>query len=92
VEAAPVDELDEAKAAGARIVDVRTPAEFEQGHVPGSLNLPLDQLMARMGELDPEETLLLCCASGGRSAMAKLVLDREGYRRTLNAGPWTRLL
>jgi len=87
-----VDELDELKAAGAQIVDVRTTAEFAEGNVPGSLNIPLDQLQARVGELDPAKPLLLCCASGGRSGMAKQFLDREGFVLTRNAGPWTRLM
>lgn len=87
-----MDDLDELKAAGAPVVDVRTPAEFEQGHVPGSRNIPLDQLVARMGEIDPAGPVLLCCASGGRSGMAKQMLEREGYAGVHNAGPWTRLL
>jgi len=87
-----VDELDELKAAGAPVVDVRTPAEFLQGHVPGSVNIPLDQFQLRMAEIDPARPVLLCCASGGRSGMAKQMLEREGYTQVHNAGPWTRLL
>ena len=87
-----MDELDELKAAGALIVDVRTPAEFETGHVPGSVNIPLDQFQARMGEIDPHKPVLLCCASGGRSGMARQMLEREGHAQAHNAGPWTRLL
>jgi rhodanese-related sulfurtransferase len=92
VEAPIVDELDDLKAAGAQLVDVRTPAEFAQGHAPGTLNIPLDEFVARVEELDPTQPVILCCASGGRSGMAKQVLDRAGFSRTLNAGPWTRLL
>jgi rhodanese-related sulfurtransferase len=87
-----LDDLDRLKAEGAPIVDVRTPAEFLQGHVPGSVNIPLDQFQARMGEIDRARPVLLCCASGGRSGMAKQMLEREGYAQVLNAGPWTRLL
>ncbi len=87
-----MDELDELKAAGAPVVDVRTPAEFLQGHVPGSVNIPLDQFQLRMAEIDPARPVLLCCASGGRSGMAKQMLEREGYTQVHNAGPWTRLL
>ena len=87
-----MDDLDALKAAGALIVDVRTPAEYEQGHVPGSVNLPLDQFLARMTEIDRNQPVLLCCASGGRSGMAKQALEREGYQQAHNAGPWTRLL
>jgi phage shock protein E len=91
VEDPTVGELEELKAAGAQIVDVRTPAEFEQGHVPGSVNIPLDQVMARMLEIDRSRPVLLCCASGGRSGMAKQMLEREGYAQAHNAGPWTNL-
>lgn len=87
-----MDELDALKAAGALVVDVRTPGEFETGHVPGSLNIPLDQLPARVSEIDPAQPVLLCCASGGRSAQACRFLASQGYTRTLNAGPWTRLI
>ena len=87
-----MDELDQLKADGAPVVDVRTPAEFVQGHVPGSVNIPLDQLQARIAEIDRTRPVLLCCASGGRSGMAKQFLEREGYTRVYNAGPWTRLM
>ena len=86
-----MDDLDALKAAGAQIVDVRTPEEFAQGHVPGSLNIPLDQLQARLAEIDRDGPVLLCCASGGRSGMARQFLEREGFQQAVNAGPWTRL-
>jgi rhodanese-related sulfurtransferase len=80
-----MDELQALKAAGAPVVDVRTPAEFAQGHVPGSLNIPLDQLEARMGEIDLARPVLLCCASGARSAMAKAMLEKAGHAQAHNA-------
>ena len=86
-----MEDLLALKAAGAPIVDVRTPAEFAQGHVAGSRNIPLDQFQARMSEIDPEQPVLLCCASGGRSGMAKQLLEKAGYQQVHNAGPWTRL-
>jgi rhodanese-related sulfurtransferase len=86
-----MEDLMALKAAGAQIVDVRTPAEFTQGHVPGSVNIPLDQFQARIPEIDPARPVLLCCASGGRSGMAKTILDKIGYQQVHNAGPWTRL-
>jgi rhodanese-related sulfurtransferase len=86
-----MEDLMSLKAAGALIVDVRTADEFAQGHVPRSLNIPLDQVQARMGEIDRDRPVLLCCASGGRSGMAKQILDRAGYQQVHNAGPWTRL-
>ena len=86
-----MDDLMALKAAGTKIVDVRTPEEYANGHVIGSVNIPLDQFQARMGEIDLAKPVLLCCASGGRSGMAKQILDRMGHTQAHNAGPWTRL-
>jgi rhodanese-related sulfurtransferase len=86
-----MEDLMALKAGGAQIVDVRTPAEFAQGHVRESRNIPLDQFLARIQEIDPARPVLLCCASGGRSGMAKTILDKAGYQQVHNAGPWTRL-
>lgn len=77
-------------ARGAQKVDVRTPGEFRGGSAPGTLNIPLDQLSARLTELDPAKPVLVCCASGSRSAMAASLLKRKGFE-AVNAGPWTRL-
>jgi rhodanese-related sulfurtransferase len=79
------------RARGARIVDVRTPAEFAGGHLPGAVNIPIQELAARQGELPREVPLLLCCASGSRSAMGVALLKRAGFQDVHNAGPWTRL-
>jgi rhodanese-related sulfurtransferase len=86
-----MEDLMALKAAGAQIVDVRSPGEFVQGHVAGSRNIPLDQVQARLPEIDPSRPVLLCCASGGRSGMAKLILDKAGFQQVHNAGSWTRL-
>ena len=71
----------------AQIIDVRTPGEFAGGHAPGSLNIPLDQLEARLGDLDKERPVILCCATGARSGLATRFLQSLGYDAT-NAGPW----
>ena len=85
-------DLHELKGAGALVVDVRTPGEFQSGNIPGSVNIPLDQLLARLDELDPAKPILLCCASGGRSGMARAALEKEGFAQAHNAGAWTNLL
>ncbi len=74
----------------AQRVDVRTPAEFASAHAPGSVNIPLDQLTRRAQELDKSRPVLLCCASGSRSAMATSLLKAQGFE-AVNAGPWSRL-
>lgn len=87
-----VENMNELKAKGALIVDVRTSAEFAQGNAPGSLNIPLDELTQRMEELDRRKPIILCCASGGRSAYAQRFLQQSGYTDVHNAGPWQRTL
>jgi phage shock protein E len=77
---------------GAVIIDVRTPKEFAQGHAPGSCNIPLDVLNTRFSALDRSKPILVCCASGTRSAMAKRMLETAGFTQVQNAGPWRRLL
>ncbi len=87
----PPLELAGLKARGAQMVDVRTSAEFSSGHAAGSKNIPLDRLQERLGELDRSRPVLVCCASGSRSAMAKTLLERAGFTEVHNAGPWTAL-
>lgn len=78
------------RARGALIVDVRTPEEFRRGHPEGAINLPLNRLTKEAERLDRKQPLLLCCASGARSALAARQLRATGFEAT-NAGPWTRL-
>lgn len=77
---------------GAVVVDVRSSSEFNSGARPGSVNIPLDQLAARAPSLDKAKPVILCCASGTRSAMAAGILRKQGFARVLNAGPWTNTL
>lgn len=70
-----------------RLVDVRSPEEYRQGHVPGAINLPLDRL-DNAARLLPDKgfTLYLYCHSGARSAMAVGALKRLGYADCSNVG------
>ncbi|MBI5624764.1 MAG: rhodanese-like domain-containing protein [Elusimicrobia bacterium] len=77
---------------GAVVVDVRTPEEFAVGANHKSVNIPLDQLEGRLKELDPEKPVLVCCASGTRSAMAAQLLKRHGFKEVVNIGPWQNSL
>ena len=69
------------------IIDVRTRQEFSCGHVPGALNVPLDQI-GQVQELVPDKSapVYLYCASGGRSMMAAGMLKRMGYNNAANVG------
>jgi phage shock protein E len=71
--------------AGARIVDVRTPDEFRAGAYPGAVNIPVQALAARIGEIPKDRPVVVYCASGMRSASAAGLLGRAGYD-VVNAG------
>jgi phage shock protein E len=74
-------------AAGARIVDVRTPAEFKDGAYRGAINIPLHLLPLRMKELEPKSTpIVLYCASGARSGQGMRFLKNNGFTDVINAG------
>jgi phage shock protein E len=72
---------------GARIIDVRTPAEFQDGAYPGALNIPLRILPLRIGELEPKDKpVVLYCESGARSGHAARLLRQAGFTDVINAG------
>lgn len=78
---------------GAKIIDVRTPQEFNSGNVPGSINIPLNQISHKINKLKSiKKPLVLCCASGNRSGQAKSMLEREGIQDVYNGGGWRKLL
>ncbi|RAL22273.1 rhodanese-like domain-containing protein [Lujinxingia litoralis] len=76
---------------GALLLDVRTPAEFNERHIPGALNIPLQELQARQGEL-PEQArpIVVYCRSGNRSSQARNYLRSQGFEQVHDLGPLTR--
>jgi phage shock protein E len=79
--------IKEKIAAGAKIVDVRTPAEFKDGAYPGAINIPLALLPLKMKELEPRSTpIVLYCASGARSGQGMRLLKQNGFTDVINAG------
>jgi len=70
------------------IVDVRTEAEFSEGNVNGSINIPLDEVVDRIMELKAMQPLVLCCLSGGRSGQATDFLLAKGCNDVYNGGGW----
>ena len=82
------DELAELRAAGSeiRILDVRTPGEFETVHIRGSYNIPLDKLGEHASEIDDE--IILVCQSGNRATRAEEILEKNGVEglRVLRGG------
>jgi phage shock protein E len=76
----------------ATIVDVRTPAEFQGGHVAGSINIPLNEVPHRVEELRQKpRPLILCCASGNRSGQATYFLEQHGLEEVYNGGGWMQV-
>ena len=76
---------------GGQIIDVRTEGEFEMAHKNGSINIPLESLKERITELDKTKPVILCCASGSRSGLAKRLLKAKGLENVHNAGTWSSL-
>lgn len=74
---------------GAVIIDVRSPGEFLLGHVPKSINIPLQQIPNKINELRAHNCpLVFCCASGSRSGQATRFLEQMGFKDVYNAGSW----
>ena len=73
------------------IVDVRTQQEFLGGHVPGSINIPLQEIQLRIEELRVlSQPIILCCASGDRSGQATTFLKTFGFKCE-NGGSWVNV-
>jgi phage shock protein E len=77
---------------GATILDVRSPGEYEGGHIKGSINIPLDKDRDGLAKLkDNHKPIITCCASGMRSASAKNLLISNGFTEVHNGGGWSIL-
>jgi rhodanese-related sulfurtransferase len=70
--------------AGALILDVREPDEWQEGHIAGAKHVPLGSLQPRVGELDPNGEIIAVCHSGVRSNAAVLALRRAGFGNSWN--------
>jgi rhodanese-related sulfurtransferase len=76
---------------GAQIIDVRTPAEFNGGHIQGAKNIPLQSLNQNLSKINKNKPVITCCASGARSAAAKSILKNSGFAEVYNGGGWSGL-
>ena len=74
------------------VIDVRTPAEYRNGHLSKALNIPLAELPRRIGGVAPDKSrpILLHCASGARSAAGRKSLAQLGYANVHNLGSYAR--
>lgn len=83
-----MDEVQEYLENGAVVIDVRTVAEYEEGHVPGSKNIVLDTIPSRVEEIKAlGDSFIAVCRSGARSGQATEFLSDEGLD-VINGGPW----
>ncbi len=78
--------IDIALSNGGLLVDVRTFNEYGLGHLPGAINIPVQELADRLGELPRNKPIVLYCASGMRSLRADLLLKRSGFEQVLDLG------
>ena len=75
------DQAHELVGEGALLLDVRTRGEFASAHLPGAMNIPVQELGGRAQELPPQDrSIVVYCRSGARSAAAAAELRRLGYR------------
>lgn len=68
------------------LVDVRSPGEYRQGHIPGAINLDLQQLDRRLDEIPRDRPVVLYCRSGQRSSVAAGKLAQAGYEQVYDLG------
>jgi len=76
---------------GAQIIDVRTNGEFASGHIPGSINIPLQNIRNNFSRIKKDKQVITCCASGMRSASARTLLKANGFKEVYNGGSWISL-
>ena len=76
---------------GAVVLDVRTPSEYQQGHIRGSRNIPISEIKSKVEMIRRwNRPVITVCRSGARSSVAKSVLTAAGIE-AYNGGPWTNL-
>jgi hydroxyacylglutathione hydrolase len=85
-----VRELDDRrKAGGLQVLDVRTPNEWQGGHVPGAVYIFLPELEEKLGKLDKATPVAVYCDSGYRASLAASILLRHGFKEVFNVvGSW----
>ena len=76
--------LQGADAAKVVLLDVREDAELSLAAIDGAVHIPMGEIPARIGELDPEQTIVVMCHSGGRSAQVATYLSQQGFASVFN--------
>lgn len=85
--------LLDAQKAGAQVVDVRTPGEYQMGHIKGSINVSVSEIRSAAASWNRDKEYVLYCASGARSADAQAVMQDMGFKNvadlTGGVSAWT---
>lgn len=85
------DMINDFQKRGAIIIDVRTKAEYSQGAISGSKNIPLQNINSKIQEIKKlNKPVITCCASGMRSGSAAAILKSNGIE-SMNGGGWSSL-
>jgi rhodanese-related sulfurtransferase len=66
------------------LLDVREPWELEKARIPGATHIPMREVPARLGELDPDQEVVAICHHGGRSQQVALFLEKNGFSKVHN--------
>lgn len=61
------------------LIDVRSPSEFKSGHIPGAINIPLNQLAGGLSKIKSDKPVVVVCASGNRSRAGARIVAKAGY-------------
>ena len=85
----PVNELTTLVENGSLVVDVREPDEYESGHIPGAILVPLSTVLTNKSEFESDETVYVVCRSGGRSMQACEILHDVGISNVVNVAGGT---
>jgi phage shock protein E len=85
--------IREALQQGAVIIDLRTAYDYDQGHIPRSLNIPADRIKANIDRIrDLRKPVILCSGPSGGAWEAIEVLRQAGIAKVINGGDWKGLL
>jgi phage shock protein E len=84
--------IKEALLQDAVIVDVRPPYQYDQGKIPGSLNIPIEQVPKNAGYLKRLRKPIVFCGNGSEASSARRILQQYGVKEAYNGGSWQRVL
>lgn len=71
-----------------KIIDVRTQEEYDEIHIPGAINYPIESLQDSLSYLNQSEDIIVVCRTGNKSSQAKKLLKENGFEKVHNGGKW----